>query len=87
MSELGALLEFLLAHPRVLLFVLGWYLFNNVASSLPKPEEVAGAVKDRPITILIYTSIFHVAQGMAGNLARIIPQLRLGNGTEKENKS
>ena len=86
MSDLAAVLQFLIDHPRVLLLVLGWYLFNAFASSLPKPDEVASLLKDQPAKVLLYRTAFHIMQTMAGNLARIVPQLRLGNGKDKESQ-
>jgi hypothetical protein len=80
MNDLSALLQFLTDHPKILLLLAGWYLFLNFASALPKPEEVAAAAPGRPITLLVYSSFFHLTQGAAGNLARIIPSLRLLTG-------
>lgn len=77
MTDLAAILEFLTDHPKVLLLLGGWYVFCNFASSLPKPEEVSAALPGNPIASLIYKTIFGLIQACAGNLARIIPILRL----------
>ena len=80
MGDLVALGEFLVAHPTVLLLVVGWYLFNAAASSMPPPEKVAVVMPDRPGALLIYGAVFAMMQKLAGNLARIYPQLRLMEG-------
>jgi len=84
MSDLSALLQFFTEHPKVLLLLAGWYLFLNLASALPKPEEFAAAAPGRPIAALVYKTVFHVTQGAAGNLARIVPQLRMLSGKPEE---
>ena len=84
MSDLSALLQFLTEHPKVLLLLVGWYLFNAAASSLPKPEEVAAVLPGRPVAALIYGTVFRLTQKAAGNLARIYPSLRLLNGKPEE---
>jgi len=77
MNDMAAILQFLTEHPKVLLLLGGWYLFLNLASALPKPEEVAAALPGRLIAALIYKTLFSLIQACAGNLARIIPSLRL----------
>jgi len=84
MSDLAALLQFLIDHPKMLLLLAGWYVFANLASALPKPEEFAAAAPGRPIAALVYKTVFRLMQASAGNLARIIPQLRMLNGKPEE---
>ena len=83
MSDLSAILQLLTEHPRLLLVVAGWYIFQNLASSLPSVDEVAQALPGRPVALLVYKTVFHLMQALAGNLARIIPGLRMLNWKEK----
>ena len=59
---------------------LGFLIYSSIVSTMPTAEEVKGVRPNiDPLTLLLYSKLYQLLHLLAGNLARIVPQLRMLN--------
>lgn len=72
---MGTFWQFVTAHQTTASLVAFW-LFSNVATALPSPDNTSG---------VFYKFLFALLHGLSGSLARVFPSARVFNDPTQGN--